>query len=117
MGSEEEDTLHDNRAAWRRLRLIPRVMLDVTAVDTRVSLLGATLSMPVLCAPVSMLRWVKPQAMGAVDVAKAASSAGVVFTLSCSSNVTMEKVGSGRSRGDAAGFVAVQPVAAICLRT
>lgn len=92
MGSEEEDTLRDNRASWRRLRLVPRVMLDVSAVDTRVTLLGCKLDMPVVCAPVSMLRWVKPQAMGAVDVARAARSAGVVFTLSCSSNVTMEKV-------------------------
>ena len=39
-GAEDEATLRDNRAAWRRWRLLPRVMVDVSRVDTSARLLG-----------------------------------------------------------------------------
>lgn len=39
-GSESESTLRDNRAAFSRYRLIPRMMVDVSNVDTTCTLLG-----------------------------------------------------------------------------
>ena len=39
-GAEDETTLADNRAAWGRWRILPRVMVDVSAVDCRVELFG-----------------------------------------------------------------------------
>jgi isopentenyl diphosphate isomerase/L-lactate dehydrogenase-like FMN-dependent dehydrogenase len=41
-GSESESTLRDNRAAFGRYRLLPRIMVDVSQVDTTCTLLGAT---------------------------------------------------------------------------
>ena len=40
-GSESEATLRDNLAAFQRLRLLPRCMVDVSAVDMRLQLFGA----------------------------------------------------------------------------
>ena len=40
-GAESEATLRDNLASWTRLRLLPRCMVDVSAVDMRLQLLGA----------------------------------------------------------------------------
>ena len=39
-GAEGESTLRDNRAAFARYRLLPRVLVDVSAVDTSCLLLG-----------------------------------------------------------------------------
>jgi isopentenyl diphosphate isomerase/L-lactate dehydrogenase-like FMN-dependent dehydrogenase len=40
-GAESEASLNENRDALRRYRLLPRVLVDVTSVDTRCQLLGA----------------------------------------------------------------------------
>lgn len=39
-GSESEGTLRDNRAAYGRFRLMPRMMVDVSRIDTSCTLLG-----------------------------------------------------------------------------
>lgn len=39
-GSDDEWTLRENAAALRRYRLLPRVLVDVSAVDTSTVLLG-----------------------------------------------------------------------------
>lgn len=39
-GAEDETTLAENRAAWARWRILPRVMVDVSAVDCRTELFG-----------------------------------------------------------------------------
>ncbi len=45
-GSGRERTLRANVKAWRRAWLAPRVLRDVSAVDTAVSLPGATMATP-----------------------------------------------------------------------
>ena len=37
-GAEDETTLADNLASWRRWRILPRVLVDVSRVDTGVEL-------------------------------------------------------------------------------
>ena len=39
-GAEDEVTLQDNAAAYKRLRLQPRVLTDVSSVDTGTVILG-----------------------------------------------------------------------------
>ena len=55
-GADDECTLHDNETAYSRWLLRPRVLVDVSACDTRVRLLGATLASPVLVAPMAAQR-------------------------------------------------------------
>ena len=50
-GAEDELTLADNRAAFERVRLRPRVLQDVRAPDTRCEIAGTPASAPVVVAP------------------------------------------------------------------
>jgi 4-hydroxymandelate oxidase len=72
--------LRDNVEAWRRWRLRPRVLVDVSEVTTAVELLGGPLSMPLLVAPVAYQRLVDPE--GEIGMARAAAEAGTVMCLS-----------------------------------
>jgi isopentenyl diphosphate isomerase/L-lactate dehydrogenase-like FMN-dependent dehydrogenase len=79
-GAADELTLNENVAAFTRLRLLPRVLVDVSAVDTSTSVLGVDLAMPVVIAPVAFQRLVSPDSEP--GMARAAEAAGSVFTLS-----------------------------------
>jgi isopentenyl diphosphate isomerase/L-lactate dehydrogenase-like FMN-dependent dehydrogenase len=79
-GAGEELTLRDNVEAWRRWRLRPRVLTDVSAVTTAAEVLGGPVSMPILVAPVAYQRLADPE--GEVAMARAAASAGTVMCLS-----------------------------------
>src|SRR4051812_42680636 len=50
-GADDEITVADNIAAWRRLRLRPRMLNDATQVDTGVSILGVRCNAPIMVAP------------------------------------------------------------------
>src|SRR3989442_2806065 len=50
-GAEDEVTLRENRAAFERVQLLPRVLVDVAQVDTRVKLFGAESKLPLAIAP------------------------------------------------------------------
>lgn len=45
-GSDTNTTLRDNRQAYQRLRLVPRVMVNVSKIDLTYELLGAFLNDP-----------------------------------------------------------------------
>lgn len=51
-GIAGEVTLRENRAAFERLRLLPRLFVDVSAIDTRITLFGREHASPILLAPV-----------------------------------------------------------------
>lgn len=50
-GADDEISMVENIAAWRAMRLRPRMLRDVTAVDTRVTLLGRQVPTPIMVAP------------------------------------------------------------------
>ena len=50
-GSEDEVSLRANRNAFEHLRLRPRMLVNVSTCDLRTSVLGTTVSMPILVAP------------------------------------------------------------------
>ena len=87
-GAEDEITLHENRAAFERIKLIPRILRDVSALDTRASLLDKVAQAPIVIAPMGscMLAW--PNADKAI--ARAASELGLPYTLSTMSNTSLE---------------------------
>jgi 4-hydroxymandelate oxidase len=89
-GAADEITLHDNVAAFARIRLRPRVLTDTAAIDTRVTLLGAEHRMPLLLAPVAYQKLV--HAEGEVASARAAAKAGVTFVMSTASNSAIEDI-------------------------
>ncbi len=79
-GAGDEGTLRANDAAWARLRLRQRVMLDVDGVDTATVLAGEACAMPLALAPVGLAGMMARR--GEALAARAAAQAGVPFTLS-----------------------------------
>ena len=89
-GADDEITLADNIAAWRRLRLRPRVLNDINTIDTSVSILGAKCETPIMVAPFGRHKLFHPE--GERATARGAAAAGAVFVLPTTSTVSMEEV-------------------------
>lgn len=82
-GAGDEVTLRENVAAWGHWRLRPRVLTDVREATAAVELLGETLAMPILVAPVAYQRMAHPEAeKGMAAGAAAAGTAMCLSTLS-----------------------------------
>ena len=89
-GANDEVTLREADRAWDRFRIRPRVLVDVSAVDTRTTILGTPLAFPVLTAPCALNRLAHPD--GEVAVARAAAASGIVQVLSTASSTGLEEV-------------------------
>ena len=89
-GAEDESTLRANRAAFERVRLLPRVLVNVASVDTKVDLLGKTSALPLAIAPTGGIS--AGRAGAELALARAAKAAGVPFTLATPSAFTIERV-------------------------
>jgi 4-hydroxymandelate oxidase len=87
-GAGEEITKRDNEAAFDRIRLRPRVLRDLTRLDTGITLFGQTLPHPIILAPVAYQRLVHPE--GEVAAARGAGVAEAVFTLGTTATATIE---------------------------
>ncbi|MFC6592145.1 alpha-hydroxy acid oxidase [Deinococcus lacus] len=91
-GAGDERTLRENRSAWAQWRLRPRMLADVSSVDTATEVLGLPLSSPIAVAPSAMHGLAHPE--GECAVAAAAAAAGSLMTLSTLSTRTLEEVGT-----------------------
>jgi 4-hydroxymandelate oxidase len=89
-GAGDEITLADARAAWDRIRLVPRVLVDVAERDLTTVAFGRTLAHPIVVAPMAAHDLAHPDAERATAVGAAA--AGALNTLSTISSVPMEEV-------------------------
>ena len=89
-GAEDEVTLRRNRAAFERLALVPRVGVDVSAIDLEVTLLGQRLAAPLVLAPTGLCGMATSR--GEIPAARAAGEAGVAFTVSWMSSFRLEEV-------------------------
>ena len=89
-GAWDELSLADNDAAWRRRRLRPRVLVDVSQVDTGTTMLGMPVAMPLAIAPMAAHGLAHREAE--LASARAAAAAAVPFTLSTMSTCSMEEV-------------------------
>lgn len=89
-GALDEFTLRENLASWQRLKLYYRVMAGVGPRDLSTTVLGQTVSMPVLVAPTAFHKLACKE--GEVAAARAAARAGTAFCLSSLSTTAMEEV-------------------------
>ena len=89
-GAGSQDTMRANLAAFRRWRIVPRMLCDVARRDLSVKLLGTSLPAPVLLAPVGAQSILHPEAE--VAVARAAASTNMPFVLSTASSRSIEEV-------------------------
>jgi len=92
-GSGGEVTLRANAEAWRRVRFLPRVLRDVSAVRTSVHLgppLNLELRTPIAVAPTAYHRLAHPE--GEAATAAGAARAGALFVLSSRCSRRIEDV-------------------------
>ncbi|MBW3572497.1 MAG: lactate 2-monooxygenase [Gemmatimonadetes bacterium] len=88
-GAGSESTVRENRAAFERWRIVPRMLRDVSARDTSVELFGERLPAPVLLSPIGVLEMAHPDAD--VAVASAAAESGIPFIFSSQASRPMEE--------------------------
>jgi len=89
-GSDDEVTLRANRAAFERILLRPRMLVDVRACDMRTTVLGTPVSMPILIAPTAFHCLAHPE--GECATARAACKAGALMVVSTSSTRSLEDI-------------------------
>jgi 4-hydroxymandelate oxidase len=91
-GAEDELTIADNRAAFSRFVLRPRVLVDVGERDTATTALGTPVSVPVLVSPTALHALAHPD--GEVETARGVAAAGTLMALSSLASRTLEEVAS-----------------------
>jgi len=89
-GAEDETTLRGNRAAFERVRLLPRVLVDVSKVDTGVEIFGARSNLPMAIAPTGGIGAGRNGAD--LMLARAARAAGIPYTLATPATASIEEV-------------------------
>ena len=89
-GAVTETTVRRNRLALDRVGFKPRVLRDVSGMDTSATFLGHAIRLPVALAPVGGLEQIAPG--GGVTVAVGAGAAGVPFFVSSVSEPGLEAV-------------------------
>jgi 4-hydroxymandelate oxidase len=96
-GAGDEWTVAENRRAFERWVLRPRVLVDVSNVDLRTTILGEEVAFPILLAPTALQRMA--HRYGELATARAAASIGALMVLSTVSTSSLEEVaGSGARR-------------------
>lgn len=79
-GAGDEITLRENTEAWSRLRLSPKMLVDVASCDPSVEVIGQRLAHPLLVAPMAYQKHAHDE--GESGMARAAAAAGAGFVLS-----------------------------------
>lgn len=79
-GAGDEITLRANCEEWKRIRLKPRILVDVSQIDVKTEILGMPFDLPVLLAPAAFHRlWHKDGELATID---GANRAGVTMVTS-----------------------------------
>ncbi len=89
-GAEDELALDRNSRAYQEIRFNPRVLRDVSKIDTGTTLLGKPIPLPLVLAPTGFTRIADPQ--GELAVARAAAKVGVPYALSTMGTRSIEEV-------------------------
>ncbi|MBO9521186.1 MAG: alpha-hydroxy-acid oxidizing protein [Nocardioidaceae bacterium] len=89
-GARDGVTASEAAEAWLRYRLLPRVLVDVRAVETTTSFLGSDASGPYGVAPTTLQRAADPG--GEVAMAKACAAAGVPMVVSSNATATFAEI-------------------------
>jgi isopentenyl diphosphate isomerase/L-lactate dehydrogenase-like FMN-dependent dehydrogenase len=89
-GSGDEWTLRENRAAFERWTFRPRVLCDVSEISTATTVLGHTVGLPVVVAPVAYQQLYHPD--GECATARGAAAAGAGMAVSTFSTRTHEEI-------------------------
>src|SRR5256712_3520955 len=89
-GAEDEVTLRENRAAFERVRLLPKVLVNVAQVDMRTPIFGVESNLPLAIAPTGGISAGRSGA--GILLARTAKAYGIPLTLATPAAATIERV-------------------------
>ena len=89
-GAEDEVTLADNRAAYSRMKLLPKVLVDISRIDTSTEILGFPAQLPIVTSPTGGVGF--GWRGGDACIARAAHAFGIPYTLSATATSSIERI-------------------------
>jgi lactate 2-monooxygenase len=89
-GAGSEDTIRANAEAFRRHRIVPRMLRDVAARDLATTVLGTAMPAPLMLAPIGVQKVVDDE--GELATARAAAAVGTPMIVSTASHFSLEEV-------------------------
>lgn len=96
-GAGDEETLRENKQAFKRIKLNPRILVDISHIDTTTHIQGTKISMPICFAPSALHKLATPR--GEHESASAAHSMKTLYCLSSLSSTKMEEVAQSNKDG------------------
>jgi L-lactate dehydrogenase (cytochrome) len=101
-GAGSEDTIRANAEAFRRHRIVPRMLRDVSVRDLTTTLLGTAMPAPLMLAPIGVQKVVDDEAE--LATARAAAAVGVPMIVSTASHFSLEEIAAAGGDGAARWF-------------
>jgi lactate 2-monooxygenase len=89
-GAGSEDTMRANREGFRRWRVVPRVLRDISSRDLSTELLGTRMPAPLLLAPIGVQKVLHPD--GELATARAAAELGLPLVVSTAASTSLEDI-------------------------
>ena len=90
--AEDEWSLVNNSSAYSKFGLVPKVLRDVSQIDTATTIMGQPVPFPIALSPTGFTRIAHPQ--GELAVARVAGKNSLPFTLSTLGTRSIEEVAS-----------------------
>lgn len=87
-GANDNQSLRENKGAFKRLRIMPRVMRDVSTIDMSCTVLGKRIEFPICAAPTAMHKMAHKD--GEEGTARACAQAKTCMILSSLSSTALE---------------------------
>lgn len=97
-GADDEISKRNNARAYQKVALRPRILKKVPHVDTKTSILGHSVSLPVYMSPVGLAKFAHPD--GECALAAAAGKEGLAQVLANGSSMPVERVAQSRVSPD-----------------
>ncbi|MFL2655206.1 MAG: alpha-hydroxy acid oxidase [Alphaproteobacteria bacterium] len=89
-GSEDDIALLNNRSSLERIKLLPRILNDVSGRNPSIKLFGKSQTLPLIIGPTGPAGFVWYR--GEIALARAATKFQIPFTLSSTGNTDMERI-------------------------
>jgi len=86
----DEITMRWNKEAYQRMRLKPRILVDVSKLDTHVTLFGESHPFPIILAPTAYHKLAHPE--GEIATARGAGAAGATLIVSTVATTSIEDI-------------------------
>ncbi|KAJ3116506.1 hypothetical protein HDU96_009492 [Phlyctochytrium bullatum] len=96
-GADDEITLRENRAAFHRVSLRPRVMVNVKEVDTSTTMLGTHVTLPIYITSCALGRLGHPD--GELNLVRAARTRGIVQLMPTLASCSLDEMIDAASEG------------------